>query len=440
MNRPLNNAEFDLQSLEPISYFGFVRRISQGLIEATGPLASIGDVCRIDDPDGDILAEVASVRDHHIALIPFDPTRFPKPDAKVRLATLEGLAPVGDAFSGRIVDAFGMPLDSGPAIPATTRLALAGDVVPPLDREDASEILSTGIRAIDGLMPIGRGQRVGIFAASGVGKTTLITQLAAQTSYDRCVLCLVGERGREVDLIWSELSKKDASKLTCVAATSDLSPVLRVRAVSQALCLAEYWRGQGEDVLLVVDSVTRLALALREIGLAAGEPPTARGMTPNVFAALPRVVERCGAQKKKGAITAFFTVLTETDDGDDPVAEALRSLLDGHIILSRTLAEQGQFPAIDPIRSISRQSDRLTSDTHLKAAREVLAALSTYDEARMMIESGIYKDGGNAAIDNAIAIRPSVLEFLGQGQNEAASLAATVEQLTALPRKAVVHA
>jgi len=305
-----------------------------------------------------------------------------------------------------------------------------------MDRVDASAPLATGIRAIDGLLTLARGQRVGVFAASGVGKTSLMEQLAAQVESDRTIICLVGERGREVEAIWRKLSRRDDRKrYTVVAATSDESAVLRARAASYALCLADHWRSKGEHVLLLVDSVTRLAMALREIGLAAGAPPTVRAYTPNVFAALPRLVERCGATRSAGSITAIMTVLSETDDVDDPIVELMKSLLDGHIILSRTLAEQGHFPAIDVTRSVSRGAERLHSDEQVKAMREVVAMLAAYEEARVMIESGVYKAGTNLWVDRALAARAAVTAFLRQDSREAAGFDATLRTLQALAGK-----
>jgi flagellum-specific ATP synthase len=246
------------------------------------------------------------------------------------------------------------------------------------------------------------------------------------------VICLVGERGREVEGIWTHLSARpDAKKFTLVAATSDETAAMRARAANTALCLAEYWRDRGEHVLLVVDSVTRLAMALREIGLAAGEPPTVRAYTPNVFGALPRLVERCGATRSAGSITAIMTVLSETDDVDDPIVEVMKSLLDGHIILSRSLAERGHFPAIDVSRSISRQAAKLVDKPHAAAARSAIALLGVHEEARVMIESGVYKSGASPEIDRAITARTALMAFLQQGQDEAVPFDRTVSALRA---------
>ena len=349
--------------------------------------------------------------------------------------------PVGDAFAGRAVDALGRPIDGGPAIRPCATMRVTGSVPRPLDRTDPSQILSTGIRSIDGLLTLAEGQRVGVFAASGVGKTSLMEQLAVQVASDRTILCLVGERGREVESLWRTLgSRADASRFTIVAATSDESAALRARAASYALCLAEHWRSKGEHVLLMVDSVTRLAMALREIGLSAGAPPTVRAYTPNVFTALPRLVERCGATRSGGAITAIMTVLSETDDIDDPIVEVMKSLLDGHIILSRTLAEQGHFPAIDVARSVSRGADRLVAPAQAGAMSDTVAMLAAYEDARVMIESGVYKKGSNPVVDRAIAARADITAFLRQGRTETIAFAEVVQRLGTLLPPGGTHA
>lgn len=435
MNHPILSR---ISSESLTTRFGFVRRVMPYHIEASGPLSAIGDICEIEcEAASDeqtrqtLLAEVAAVEAEHVVLIPFDFTSSILPDAKVTAISARGLAPVGDNFSGRLIDALARPLDDGPAIEAERSVPFSGKVLSPLERLEASQILETGLRAIDGLLPIGRGQRIGVFAASGVGKTTLIQQLVSQIECDRCVLCLVGERGREVETIWRSIAASpQGERFTCVAATSDVSAALRAKSVSQALCLAEYWRSKGEHVLLVVDSITRLAMAMREIGLAAGAPPTQRAYTPNVFSALPRIVERCGGSRESGSITAIMTVLAETDQVDDPIVEVMKSLLDGHVVLARPLADQGHFPAIDIGKSVSRQSEVLMTPSHQSAARTVRAQLAEFEESRVMVESGIYKTGTNVALDRAISNRPAVLSFLQQRKTEHVALTDTFAGLS----------
>jgi FliI/YscN family ATPase len=428
-----------LEGAEFARAYGHVRKIAPGLIEATGPASALGELCDVEtlaesgSSGGTMLAEIAAVDAQRVVLIPLEQHRAVALDARVTARPLRDRVPVGDAFAGRAVDALGRPIDGDGPIPAGDYMSISGLVPPPMQRADPSRIVETGIRAIDALLTLGEGQRIGIFAASGVGKTSLVEQLAAQLPATRCILCLVGERGREVESLWRGLAGGESrARYTLVAATSDESAALRARAVNYALCLADFWRARGEHVVLLVDSVTRLAMALREIGLAAGAPPTVRAYTPNVFAALPRLVERCGATRDGGAITAIMTVLSETDDVDDPIVELMKSLLDGHIVLSRSLAEQGHFPAIDVPRSISRGADRLTGPRSASLARDAVAMLSAYEEARIMIETGVYKAGTNAIVDRAIAARGALVAFLRQGRDETVRRTDAVTALTAI--------
>ena len=414
---------------------GALTRIGSEYVEADGPMARVGDYCAIAlDPDGaTTLAEVVAVDRTCIRLLPFDGVRRLRLGARVCASHHAEAIPVSDEFAGRAVDALARPLDNRPPVIARHHHPRAGAMLPPLDRVVTGERLATGIRAIDGLLPLGKGQRIGIFAASGVGKTSLIDQIAQQVTCDRVVLCLVGERGREVEKLWrTHVRGREDGGFTLVAATADESASLRVRAIDQALGLAEYWRDQGDHVLLIVDSITRVALALRELGLASGEPPTIRAFTPNVFSALPRIVERCGASRHGGAITAIMTVLSETDDVDDPIVELMKSVLDGHIVLSRALAEKRHFPAIDMARSVSRLAVGLFGKDEAALAHRAHAALARYEEARPMIESGIYRQGNSAEIDQAIAWHPKLTAFLRQDADHAAPLADTQAMLGAI--------
>lgn len=401
--------------------YGRVRSVAPGIIEASGPDGTLGELCAIEGARGTrVLAEIVAVDEQRVLLSPLDQISAIPLGARVEALALGSDVTVGDAFAGRAVNALGEPIDERPLARSIHRGPLHGSIPSPMDRAAPTEVTATGVKAIDALLTLGKGQRVGIIAASGVGKTSLMEQLAFQTDADHVILCLVGERGREVETLWRAIGARgDSQRFTIVAATSDESAAHRARAPSLALALAEYWREQGRHVLIFIDSVTRLALALREIGLAAGSPPTVRAFTPNVFTALPRVVERCGGLQKGGAITAVMTVLSETDDVDDPIVELMKSLLDGHIILSRTIAEQGHFPAIDVIRSVSRGVETRLTPEHRATLREALAMLGAYNEARVMIETGAYRSGTNALLDRAIARYDAIQLFLSQSMDEA---------------------
>lgn len=428
-----------LSRLDRIDLFpqiGRVVRVTSGEIEANGPDVAVGSHCEIVTAAGGVLrAQVAAVSASSVLLVPFAKVEGVRIGDAVRGLATGTAMPLGENLAGRAVDGLGRPLDGGAPIRGR---AYQVKLPPILDRVSPAEAMPTGIRAIDGLVTLGRGQRVGIFAASGVGKTRLIEQIVRQVECSRAVVCQVGERGREVEALWEELSTAGRmSQTALIAATSDESAPMRVQAVETALSQAEYWRDQGEDVLLVVDSITRFAMALREIGLAAGEPPTVRAYTPNVLRELPRVVERCGAKRGAGSITAVFTVLSENDEVDDPIVEVMKSLLDGHIVLSRRLAQAGHFPAIDIGKSISRLFDRLVGREHAEAARAARACLARYEEARILIDSGMYKAGADAELDAAVAVRSSLNDFLRQSSDQREDMATTAAALRgAVPRAA----
>ncbi len=429
-----------LDTLDPIARWGNLKRILPTWLEADGPNIALGALCEIGECSNQrspLVAEVVKVDVDHIALVPFGDTSMLAAGMQVRAIAAHASVPVGEAFLGRAVDALGQPIDGKGPLHMPHRAPLHASLPEPLDRTSQCTMVRTGIRAIDGLLTIGAGQRVGIFSASGVGKTSLISQLARQVSADCTILCLVGERGREVEQLWtSELPREIRQRTMLIAATSDKPAALRVRAVYQALALAHDMRDRGKHVLFVLDSATRLAMAMRETGLAAGEPPTVRAYPPSVFAALPRIVEQCGALKTGGTITALFTVLSENDEVDDPISEVMKSLLDGHIILSRSLAERGHFPAIDIARSVSRNSHRLVASDHLTKARKVLAMLADYESSRTLIESGLYTSGASLALDAAVAARPEIDRFLVQPLEEDIAFEHTLTALKSLPEGA----
>lgn len=422
-----------LDACEVFPAVGRVLHVGTSRIEADGPDCCVGDRCEIIDPrtqEAGLLARVAAISQGNVKLVPFGHIGEVRIGHMVRRTGHAAGTPFGDEFAGRAVNGLGQAID-GRDEPASSTMPLRE--VPVLDRVSPSAPLETGIRAIDGFTPIGRGQRIGIFAASGAGKTTLLEQIVRQSDVDRIVICLVGERGREVEALWREIAGSTRlPRTTLVAATSDESAPMRAQAIDQALALATYWRDAGEEVLLVVDSITRVAVALREIGLIAGEPPTIRAFTPNVFTQLPRIVEKCGAVRGGGSITAIFTVLSETDDVDDPIVEAMKSHLDGHIVLSRRLAQAGHFPAIDVCASISRVFERIADADHVQNAIAVRALMARYEEAQTLIDSGLYKPGGNRELDLAVNMHSAITAFVRQSSAEAASWQSTVGGLQKL--------
>jgi flagellum-specific ATP synthase len=336
---------------------------------------------------------------------------------------------VGRGLLGRVIDGFGKPMDGGPALEVEDTYSLYGTPTNPLDREHITEPLVTGIRAIDGLLPCGKGQRIGIFGGSGVGKSTLLGAMSRHNSADVTVIAMIGERNREVrGFLENELGPEGRKRSVVVCATSERPAPLRVRACFVALAVAEYFRDQGMSVLLVMDSVTRLAMAQREIGLAAGEPPSQKGYTPSVFNMLPKVLERAG-NFQRGSITGFFTVLVEGDDFNEPICDAVRAILDGHIILSRQLAAQGHYPAIDILHSVSRLISAIATPSQKEAARKLRAALSAYREAEDLIQLGAYVSGSNPSLDASIRLRPELLAFLRQDHTMTATAAETLAQL-----------
>ncbi len=347
----------------------------------------------------------------------------------------EARVEVGPELLGRVLDGFGRPMDGGPPIPARDAYSLQGTPVGPLEREPITQALVTGIRAIDALLPCGKGQRMGIFGGSGVGKSTLLGSMSRHNSADVSVIAMIGERNREVrGFLENELGPEGRRRAVVVCATSDRPAPLRVRACLVALAVAEYFRDQGAAVLLVMDSVTRLAMAQREIGLAAGEPPSQKGYTPSVFNLLPRILERAG-NFRRGSITGFFTVLVEGDDFNEPIADAVRAILDGHIILSRQLAAQGHYPAIDVLHSVSRLSSALANAEQQAAARKLRQALAVYRDSEDLIQLGAYVAGANPALDASIRLRPELLDFLRQDHQNTVPAAETMRQLQELAKR-----
>lgn len=414
-----------VRSARLVGRLGRVVSLAGQAIESAGPDAAIGDICTVDTGSGAKLqAEVVALRPGRVVLMPYGDIGGIGIGARVEAADRRGEIPVGEALLGRVVDAFGVPLDAAPPPRAGRTRALAAGPINPLARPPIRDPLHTGIRAIDLFTPIGRGQRVGIFAGSGVGKSTLLGMLARNVDVDVNVIALIGERGREVrEFIEHSLGEEGLRRSVVVVATSDQPTLARTRAALAATALAEDFRAQGRHVLLMMDSLTRFAMARREIGLAAGEPPTARGYTPSVFGEIPALCERCGTIANGGSITALYTVLVEGDDFNEPVSDIVRATLDGHIMLSRQLAHEGHFPAIDVLQSASRLASELTSPAERTLVAAAVEVLATYERNRQMVEMGAYKAGSHAVIDRAIEVFPRLRDVLRQAVHERASRA-----------------
>jgi flagellum-specific ATP synthase len=419
-----------LDDLEPVLHVGEVVEMAGLLIESAGPVAAIGDFCEISTSGGHTLrSQVIGFRDGRVLSMPLEETGGIELGSRVVARRDAARVAVGPGLIGRVLDGFGRPIDRGPRIEAQAAYDLYGAPPGPLDREHITAPLVTGLRAIDGLLPVGQGQRIGIFGGSGVGKSTLLGSMARKNSADITVIGLVGERNREVRaFLEQEMGAEGMRRAVVVVATSDRPAPLRVRACFTSLAIAEYFRDQGAHVLLVMDSVTRLAMAQREIGLAAGEPPAQKGYTPSVFALLPKVFERAG-NFPRGSITGFFTVLVEGDDFSEPICDAVRAILDGHIVLSRQLAAANHYPAIDILQSVSRLQSQLSSPEQSAHARAVRQALSLYQQAEDLIQLGAYVSGSNPQLDAAIRVRPKILDFLRQAPGVESTRAETMSQL-----------
>ncbi len=412
---PLQHLAACAGEVELLPWVGEVTEMVGLLIASRGPVASIGDFCEVRTGSGRaIRSQVVGFRNERVLSMPLEEIDGLQLGDRVIARKHESQLRVSPALLGRVLDGFGLPIDGGPAIQGSETYPLYAAAPCPLEREHINEPLVTGIRAIDGLLPCGKGQRVGIFGGSGVGKSTLLGAMARHNDADVSVIALVGERNREVRaFLDNELGPEGRKRSVVVVATSDRPAPLRIRACFVALAVAEYFRDQGKNVLLVVDSVTRLAMAQREIGLAAGEPPSQKGYTPSVFAMLPKIFERSG-HFKKGSITGFFTVLVEGDDFNEPICDAVRGILDGHFILSRELAASGHYPAIDIRQSLSRLTPRVAAAEHLAHIQKLREALAIYHDSQDLIQLGAYTAGTNPRLDASIRHRPEILNFLKQ--------------------------
>ncbi len=392
---------------------GRVVRACGTLLEVSGLNLAVGDLCRLHREGWQLDAEVVGLAPRTALLMPLGDLQGLASDARVVALGTGHSVGAGEALLGRVIDADGVPCDGGGPLALNERAPLHADPPPPMVRRPISAVMSTGVRAIDTLLTVGEGQRIGIFAAAGAGKTTLLGMLARGTSADVTIVALIGERGREVHPFVREQLKPAKGNWIAVVATSDQSAIQRARALSTATALAEYFRARGQRVLLLADSVTRYARALRDIGLAAGEPPTRRGFPPSVFSQLPRLLERAG-NDAHGSITAFYTVLVEDEQSVDPVAEEVRSILDGHICLTRELAARQHYPAIDVLASVSRVMNDIVSDEHAQAARAARTALARYRDVEVLLQMGEYQHGADPSTDSALACVPRVNRLLTQ--------------------------
>jgi flagellum-specific ATP synthase len=404
-------------------------------LEAVGCQAAIGDRCRVASRSGEpVEAEVVGFAGDRLFLMPTGSPQGLAPSARVIPIGRAGDVAVGDHLLGRVINGSGQPLDGFPLPRAEQRVPLHGTLINPLERTPIRKPLDVGVRAINALLSVGSGQRLGLFAQAGVGKSILLGMMTRYTSADVIVVGLIGERGREVkEFIEDSLGEEGLKRAVVVATPADMPPLMRVHGASVATAIAEYFRDRGKRVLLLMDSLTRYAQAMREIALTIGEPPATRGFPPSVFARLPALVERAGTGPTgAGSITAFYTVLTDGEDNNDPVADAARAILDGHIVLSRKLAESGHFPAIDIEASISRVMQAVVTPAHEENARQFRHWWSLFEQNRDLLSVGAYKPGSNLDLDRAIALQPHMRTFLRQGIQEKVTMAETLEQLRRL--------
>lgn len=403
------------------------------VIESQGPAVSVGELCTVSGEDGvRIVAEVVGFRDQKVLLMPLGDMKGIHPGSEVVAAGHQLLVPAGRQLLGRILDGLGHPIDGRGPLEAEAQCPIERDPINPLVRKRITEPLGTGIRAIDAVLTCGRGQRVGIFSGSGLGKSVLLGMIARKTEADINVIGLIGERGREVrEFLEKDLGEEGLKRSVVVVATSDQPALVRVKGAHTMAAIAEYFRDQGHDVMLMMDSITRYAMALREIGLSIGEPPTTKGYTPSVFAALPKLLERAGTLDT-GSITGLYAVLVEADDMSEPVSDAVRAILDGHIVLSRELAARNHYPAIDVLDSISRVMIDIVPREHLDAARRLQHHVAVFTRAQDLINIGAYKHGSNPEIDRAIAMIVKIETFLRQEIDERSDYRTAVHGLIEL--------
>jgi len=427
----------EIETMDTYKRYGKVTRVIGLMIESKGPESSIGDVCYIH-VDGKrkkpIAAEVVGFREENVLLMPFSALHDISPGCIVEATGKPLQVKAGWELVGKVLDSLGQPLDQTKLPKGLATISIENSPPNPLTRPTISEPISVGVRMIDSLLTVGKGQRVGIFAGSGVGKSTLMGMIARNTDADINVIALIGERGREVrEFIERDLGPDGLRRSIVVVATSDQPALMRIKGAYTATAIAEYFRDRGMNVMFMMDSITRVAMAQREVGLAIGEPPTTKGYTPSVFALLPKLLERTGTNEK-GTITAFYTVLVDGDDMNEPIADTVRGILDGHLVLDRHLANRGQYPAINVLKSVSRIMNNIVSKEHRSAADKLRELLSTYINSEDLINIGAYKRGTSKEIDEAIRFYPKIISFLKQDIDESFSINESTEMLFELTK------
>jgi len=435
MNNTIETLKEKLSAVPRYEKSGKITQVVGLVIESEGPLAPIGEVCMLKDKNGNIITktEIVGFKDNNkILSMVLGSTENILPGMEIVSTGKTLNVEVGDALLGRVIDGLGNPLDGLGPINYTTSRSIYAEPPNPLNRKRITEVMPTGIRAIDGLITFGKGQRVGIFAGSGVGKSTLLGMIARNTSADVNVISLIGERGREVrEFIEKDLGKDGLARSIVVCATGDTPALVRIKSALFATTIAEHFRDKGADVMLMMDSITRLAMAQREVGLSIGEPPTTKGYTPSVFSLMQRTMERAGTSDV-GSITGLYNVLVEADDMNEPIADTARGILDGHIVLDRKLASANHFPAINVLESISRVRIDITEIEHRNMTAQIMEMMAVYKEAEDLISVGAYKSGSNPKIDKAIKLIEPINQFLKQGITEGDEFVNTLEKMKAL--------
>ncbi len=433
--RPAEGLLNRLQYVESFAYEGQVIQVVGTLLEAAVPGTGVGTICQVSTGrEGEqVLAEVIGFKGKRSLLMPFDSVVGVTHGSRVRPIRTEFSIPVCEELLGRVVGPLGQPIDGLGPLPCRRQSSIFREATNPLARARIRQPLSVGIKSIDALLTVGKGQRIGIMAGTGVGKSTLLGMIARNTTADVNVIALIGERGREVrEFIEEALGEEGMSRSVVVAVTGDASPVLRVKGALVATTIAEFFRDKGQDVLFMMDSVTRLAMAQREIGLSAGEPPTSRGYTPSVFALLPRLLERCGTLKDTGSLTGIYTVLVEGDDLNDPISDATRGILDGHVVLTRELAARNHFPAIDILQSTSRVMKDVVDPRQIADAAEIRELIAVFRDAEELVNIGAYKIGSNPRIDKALELIEPIRRMMRQAEREHCLMADSLVELAGL--------